>query len=405
MICHNDAGDGAWRPKITHVIGSLDVGGAERCLCGLVSNVDPAWAEMKIVTLIPGGALGESVRRRGIAVESLSMRPGRPDPRAIAQLARRLRENRPDVVVTWMYHANLIGGLAAKLAGRIPVVWNIRHTSLERGRSKRLTRWIARTGGLLSRSIPDALVFVAHAARAHHAVLGYDCDKSLVIPNGFDLEEFRPDPAARDWLRRELQLSPTAEVVGLLARFHPDKGHRMFLAAAGRIRRLRPDVHFVLCGEGVSHDNPHLAAWASGYGVADALHLLGRRDDVARVAAGLDLAVCSSLTEAFPRAVGEAMACGVACVVTDVGDAAHLVGYTGRVVPPRDSEALSQAVVDLLSLEVGQRQALGRTARERIAQHFTLDHVLSRHLALWRQVAARRQAGADRPDDCQLQAA
>lgn len=405
MICHKDAGGGGWRPKITHVIGSLEVGGAERCLCGLVSNVDPAWAEMKIVTLIPGGALGESVRRHGIAVESLSMRPGRPDPRAIAQLARRLREDRPDLVVTWMYHANLIGGLAAKLAGRIPVVWNIRHTLLERSRSKRLTRWIARTGGLLSRTIPDALVFVAHAARAHHTVLGYDCANSHVIPNGFDLEEFRPDPAARDWLRRELQLSPTAELVGLLARFHPDKDHRTFLAAVGRIRRSRPDVHFVLCGEGISPDNPQLAAWANGHGIGDALHLLGQREDVARVAAGLDLAVCSSLTEAFPRTVGEAMACGVACVVTDVGDAAHLVGHTGRIVPARDAEALSQAVVDLLSLDVRQRRELGRMARERIAQHFTLDRVLSRHLALWRQVAAKGPIGADFPDTCQLQAA
>lgn len=383
------------RLRITHVIGSLDVGGAERALCSLVANIDPALVEMKIVALISGGPLIDSVRRRGIEVETLSMRPGRPDPSAVVRLARRLRADRPDLVVTWMYHANLIGGLAAKLADRIPVVWNIRHTWLDPRRSKRSTRWIARAGGALSQRVPDAVVYVAHAAQESHAALGYACPHSSVIPNGFDSDEFRPDPVARRHVRHELGLAPTTKLVGLVARFHPDKDHGSFLASAAHMRRSNPQARFLLCGEGVTAENRQLTDWADQNGVPDACHFLGPREDVPRLAAALDVAVCSSLTEAFPRAVGEAMACGVPCVVTDVGDAAHLVGDTGRIVPAGDPAALAAGVCELLALDEGARRALGRRARERIVENFSQERVVARHWGLWRQLAAGRPNGID----------
>ena len=164
----HDSALGEWNPsdrlKITHVIGSLGVGRGTGPLW-TDGRASPTLAKMKVVSLISGGVLTDSLLSRGIEVETLAMNPARPDPSVVVRLARRLRDDRPDLVVTWMYHANLIGGLAAKLADRIPVVWNVRHTRLEPGRSKRLTRWIARVGGVLSRSVPDAIVYVARAAR------------------------------------------------------------------------------------------------------------------------------------------------------------------------------------------------------------------------------------------------
>lgn len=391
--------------SITHVIGSLDVGGAERALCSLAASIDPALAEMKIVALISGGALADSARRQGIEVETLSMRPGRPNPSSVVRLARRLRADRPDLVVTWMYHANLIGGLAAKLADRIPVVWNIRHTWLDPRRSKRLTRWVARAGGALSQRVPDAVVYVAHAAQESHAKLGYACPSSQVIPNGFDLDEFRPDPAARWEVRKELEVAPTTELVGLVGRFHPDKDHGTFLAAAARVRRSHPSARFLLCGEGVTPENRQLGAWADRNGVRDACRFLGPREDVPRLAAALDVAVCSSLTEAFPRAVGEAMACGVPCVVTDVGDAAHLVGNTGRVVSTGDPAALAGAVHEILALDEAARGALGRLARERVAREFSHERVVARHWDLWRQLAMGRRNGIEKQFRDRLRAA
>ncbi len=377
--------------RVTHIIGSLEVGGAERALCGLMAALHPARATMKVVSLISGGALTDELLRQGIEVETLAMSPARPDPSAVVRLARLLRDDRPDLVVTWMYHANLIGGLAAKLADRIPVVWNIRHTWLEPRRSKRLTRWVARAGGALSRRLPDATVYVARAAQESHAALGYACPDSLVIPNGFDAAQFCPNPAARDQVRAELRLPSETELVGIVGRFHPDKDHRTFLAAAGRVLRANSRARFLLCGDGVTPDNRELTAWADQHGIRDACHFLGPRDDVPRLAAAMDVAVCSSLTEAFPRAVGEAMACGVPCVVTDVGDAAHLVGKTGRVVAPGDPAMLAQAVRKILLLEASDREAIGKSARERIVRNFAHNRIVSRHWELWQRVADKRR--------------
>ena len=379
------------RLKITHVIGSLGVGGAERALCGLVTAIEPARAKMKIVSLISGGPLTDALVRQGIEVETLGMSPARPDPSAVVRLARRLRADRPDLVVTWMYHANLIGGLAAKLADRIPVVWNIRHTSLEPRRSKCLTRWIARAGGTLSRTVPDATVFVARASRQSHAALGYTCPDSCVIPNGFDLDEFQPDAAARRQVRAELGLAPEMPLIGMIGRFHPDKDHCSFLEAAAYVRRGNRRARFLLCGAGVTPANRELTSWADRHGIRDACHFLGSRDDVPRLAAALDVAVCSSLTEAFPRAVGEAMACSVPCVVTDVGDARHLVGSAVRVVPPGHPAALAQAMQEILALEDRDRQALGRQAHKRIIECFSQKEIVSRHWELWHRVADERR--------------
>src|SRR3954469_7422153 len=196
--------------RVAHVIGSLELGGAERSLCAIIKRLGDA-ADMSVVTLIPGGPLEADVRQLGNPLSTLGMQPGRPNPRAVLALAQQLRALRPDVVVTWMYHANLIGGLAAKLAGGIPVVWNIRHTLLDPGRHKRLTRWSAQAGGWLSSRVPATVVYVAHAAQNHHQANGFGCSRSLVIPNGFDVEQFAPDAAARIELRGEL---------GLLAECH-----------------------------------------------------------------------------------------------------------------------------------------------------------------------------------------
>lgn len=375
--------------RVAHVIGSLELGGAERSLCGLIKRLGHA-ADMSVVTLIAGGPLEEDVRQLGNPLSSLKMQPGRPNPRAVLALAQQLRALRPDVVVTWMYHANLIGGLAAKLAGGIPVIWNIRHTLLDASRHKRLTRWSAQAGGWLSSRLPAAVVYVAHAAQKHHQANGFVCPRSLVIPNGFDVEQFAPDASAAAALRGELGLAQDCELIGMIGRFHPDKDHKTFLEAAARIAADRSAVNFVLCGQGVDQHNTQLRECARQFGLSHRVHLLGTRPDIERVTAALDLAVNSSLNEAFPRSVGEAMACGVPCVVTDVGDSAHLVANTGRVVPPGQPRALAGALLDLLDLGAPERRRLGAEARARIARHFDLDRVAWRHLAVW-QSAVREE--------------
>lgn len=208
----------------------------------------------------------------------------------------------------------------------------------------------------------------------------------VVIPNGFDMEGWKPDPGARVDVRRELGLPLEAPLIGLISRFDPVKDHRTFTLAALRLLNQLPNVHFLLCGGGVTWENSELSAWIRSSGAASHFRLLGERDDIPRLTAALDLAALSSYTEGFPNVIGEAMACGVPCVTTDVGDAAYIVGETGRVVPPRQPEALAEALRELIEDGPERRAALGAAARRRVAEYFDLPGVAARYEGLYRDI-------------------
>ena len=308
---------------------------------------------------------------------------GVPDPRALIRLTRLLRSLRPDVVQTWLYHADLIGGLAAKLAGGVPVAWGLHLGNLAPELNKRSTLMTARACARLSGVLPKAIVCCAEATKASHTEIGYRTDRMVVIPNGFDLNQFRPDAVARNRIRQELSVAADAVLVGLVARLDPQKDHKTFVQAAGLLASFRPDVRFLLCGAGVTWDNQHLASWIEAAGLRDRVHLLGRRDDMAAVQAALDISCSSSRGEAFPLAVGEAMAAGIPCVVTDVGDSAVIVGDTGRVVPAGDPAAMAAAMKAMVALGHAGRDQLGVSARRRIAERFSLERMNARYESLY----------------------
>jgi glycosyltransferase involved in cell wall biosynthesis len=206
----------------------------------------------------------------------------------------------------------------------------------------------------------------------------------VVIPNGTDVATFRPDPMARAAVRRELNLPEGAPLIGLVARFDPQKDPRNFVQAAARLHARRPEAQFLLCGHGMNWDNPALVRWIEGGGIRDRCYLLGRREDIPRLTAALDVATSSSATEGFPNVLGEAMACGVPCVATDVGDSAVIVGNTGHVVPPHTPGALADAWARLLDMPARERRDLGMRARERVASSFSIDSVVERYEALYR---------------------
>lgn len=208
-----------------------------------------------------------------------------------------------------------------------------------------------------------------------------------MIPNGFDLDAFRPDPESRLAVRRQLEIPEDSLLIGLVARFHPQKDHHNFVQAAGLLHRAMPQVHFLLCGEGITWENPVLGEWIDDAGVESWCHLLGRREDMPKLTAALDIASSSSFGESFPNVVGEAMACGVPCVVTDVGDCAILVGKTGIVVPPNDAGALASAWHQLLEMSHEERRRLGQLARQRIKNKFDLNLVVSRYEDLYKSLA------------------
>jgi glycosyltransferase involved in cell wall biosynthesis len=379
--------------KITHVIAGLSLGGAQMMLYKLLSMLDRSNFQCEVISLADVGPLDKKIAALEVPVKVLGMRPGVPDAANLYKLARWWRRERPDVVQTWMYHADLIGGLAAKLAGGIPVAWNIRHTNQNAADEKRTTRWTIRSCARLSRWLPNRIVCCSEASQRIHSELGYAAHRMVVIPNGFDLAAFKPDAAARFAVRRELAIPDSSLIIGLVGRFNPQKDHGTFARAAGLLSRDLKSVYFLLCGDEITPANTELVEWLRASGIYDRCHLLGRREDIPRLTAAFDIGtIASAYGEGFPNVVGEAMACGVPCVVTDVGDAALIVQDTGKVVPPRDPAALAEAWRTLAALGTPARTALGVAARHRIEKHFSLPRIVACYQRLYEDLVLDRRS-------------
>jgi len=370
------------------VITDLHLGGSEIALVRLIERLDRGEFESLVVSLMSGGILAERARAAGAEVVSLGVRPRGGWVVAVARIAEVLRRFDPDLVQGWMYHGNLVAYLGARFTDRRPaVVWNIRQSLASLGREKPLTRIVIRLNAWLSRRVV-AIINNSETSVTQHASIGFDTERVRIIPNGFDLDKFRPSPEARAAIRREIGVPPDASLVGMLSRYHPVKGHDVFLRAAMQIRRALPRTQFVLAGPGVSWANRDLRARITASGLESSVHLLGTRTDSEALLASLDVLVSASgWAEGFPNVVGEAMATGVPCVVTDTGGSAAVVGQCGTVVAPNDGDALAAAVEEILSLSDAERTALGARARERIASHFEMGRVVALYRDLYQSVA------------------
>lgn len=373
--------------RVCHVITGLNTGGAEMMLAKLAGAMDKRAFPTSVVSLLGPGPLTPLVQEAGVPVRHLDLSRGAADPAALFKLVRILREARPDIVQTWLYHADLLGLTAAALARTGRVIWNLRCSDMDFSNSGRLTRLTVGACAKLSR-LPAAVIANSSIAVDVHRELGYAPRRFEVIPNGFDLERYVPDPDARSAVRAEVGAPQEAPLVGMVARYDPQKDHATFLQAAREIAAGRPDAHFVLCGDGVDASNADITRRAREAGIQPNLHLLGRREDAWRLMAALDVGVLSSAYgEGFPNVVGETMACGVPCVVTDTGDSAVVTGDTGRAVPPRNPAALAAAVLDILNLSEADRLALGRAARKRVEDNYSLSAIAARYAALYRDIA------------------
>lgn len=377
--------------RITHVITGLNDGGAEAVLYRLCTN-DQA-QQHTVISLMDAGKYGPLLVQAGVNLHCLGMRRGRMNLPGVIRLWRVMRKSRPDVVQTWMYHADLLGGVAARWAGAKSVVWGIHHSTLEAATSRRSTIWVARTLALLSRWVPRRIAVCGHRAADVHANLGYSREKMRVIQNGYDLARFRPDANLRDASRRQLALPAGVPWLGMVGRYHPQKDHANLVAALQLVHERGVSFHCLLVGAGIEETNEGLCRVIDSAGLSRYFSLLGRRDDMPAFMNAIDLHLLSSNSEAFPNVLAEAMACGTPCVTTDVGDAALIVGETGWVVPPRNPTALADAIHaalgDLARTSWTDRR---RVARERIARNFRIEAMVEAYRTLWQEaVAASRR--------------
>ncbi|THB64321.1 MAG: glycosyltransferase [Desulfovibrio sp.] len=393
--------------NVHHLITSLDTGGAEMALYRLLLAFQKQGMAVggQVTSLRPVGPVGDLIRSLGIEVDDLGMRRSLPDPVALARLVSRLKASKPDILQTWMYHADLLGLMAARLAGITTTVWNIRCTKVDFSQYSRFTRLTVSACAKLS-ARPSAVIANSHAGKADHLELGYSPQRFLVIPNGVDLERFTPNEQARAEFRAEMGVDHDEVLVGMAARFDPMKGHHVFCKAASMARKEQSKLRFVLAGKGSTPDNAELMGWLKEEGLSTTglkpdVRLLGRRDDMERVLAGMDVLCMASLFgEGFPNTVAEAMACGAPCVVSDVGDAARMVGDSGVVVDKGDEAALAGALAWFALAGPDARRERGRQARERAEQRFSLGRMASAYYDLYAQLHRNSDnAGQSVPPD------
>ena len=361
--------------KIVHLITELNTGGAEQMLCKLVTHMDRKAFRPLVVSMTDRGPVGEKLASEGVPVLELGMRLGRPTPAGLLKLCRLLRKQDPNVLQTWLYHADLLGLLAGKVSAVKRIVWGIRCSDMDLRNYSPLTALTVWCNARLS-CFPDAILVNSEKGKQVHEKRGYSARRMRVIPNGFDIERFRPDETAREWLLAELGLTHRAKLIGFVGRFDPMKDHKTFFRAASALAAKEDSVHFILAGDGMVVSNAQVSVLVKPK-LLDKVHLLGRREDIPRLLAAMDIATsASAYGEGFSNAVGEAMACGVPCAVTDVGDAGWIVGDTGIVVPPGSPELLADAWNRLLDMDLEQRKRLGERARARVAENFEINKVV-----------------------------
>lgn len=318
--------------KIAHIITGLDIGGAELMLKRLVlNNTNNSRFEHIVISLTNYGILGPQLKNKGIKVYSLGLSSPMKAPLAFIKLRKILIEIKPDVVQTWMYHADFIGGLAARSVGIDNIVWGVRTTDISKGASK-LTKQLSKVCAKLSYVLPKSIIFAAHASKAYHISIGYDESKSYVIPNGYDIQELYPPQGARFKIRKEFNLSEDDIVIGSVGRFNTVKNQKLFVEIAARLVTEKPNLKFMLVGRDNIEQNEKLMEWIKEYELLNNFRLLGERADIPSCLEAMDIFCLHSKTEGFPNVLIEALAVGLPCVANDVGDVNYILKNYGYCI-------------------------------------------------------------------------
>jgi glycosyltransferase involved in cell wall biosynthesis len=374
--------------RCLHLITDLETGGAEIMLLRLMERMDRSRFQSTVVSLDRTGPIGEAIKRCGVAVHALDMR--RPAQRLTGwwHLWQLIRANRPDIIQTWLYHADLLGLIIGRLAGADRIVWNLRRAAPDTA-DHPFVHGLARLNAVLSR-LPDRIVVNSYRGREGHRRLGYPDARMVVVPNGIDLDYFRPDPQRRTELRTQRGIPPDAVVVGTVARWQSIKGYETFFRAAQRAVSANHRLWFALAGRGIETSNAALQKGLADAGILARSTLMGLLDDPRSLYHSCDFYTSTSNAEGFPTVVAEAMACALPCVVTNAGDSAAIVGDTGWIVPPREPEVLSAAWVACAGLEAGRRRERGAAARRRIEQCYRIEDIVRQMEDLYTSVCHSR---------------
>ncbi len=381
------------RLRIIHIITGLNAGGAEHALEQLIAHTDRTQYDVSVVSLLNLGTVGPRLIDQGIPVLVLGMQRKPSDCLKLWRLIRHLRREKPDIVQTWLYHADLLGLIAAKASGVRHVFWNVRGSRLDHRAYRNRFCWIEWLLALLSRW-PDQVITNAHAARLSHGAAGYRPKRWHLIQNAIDATRFHPTPGARETLCRCFSLPADHPIIAHVARLDPMKDHKTFLLAAQRLVHQGIAAEFFMIGRDVQSDNGLMQEFLADPLLAPHLHFLGERQDIHSLMPGFDIfTLTSAFGEGFPNVLAEAMACGVAVVATDVGDAALIVGETGHLVAPRDPDAIVAAWRHLIE-NPARRHEIATAGRMKIQAQFNPEQMAAAYHDLYQTCCTPPQSRA-----------
>ena len=382
------------RLTVCHFIYGIGGGGAESMMRSLVGQLDRRRWRVVVVALQAKAWPEEAASLRAVVdalhvLDETALLSGS----TLKKLSRVMRAERPDVVQTWMHHADFTGGLVARFAGVPQVVWGIHCREITRapGESKVKAWLFAQLLPILAHWVPSRIVSCSEVAMADHVTLGYPRESLRWIPNGVDAQRFRPSVSAREELRSRLGIAEATPLIGFAGRAHEMKNLPLLLQAFGLLGARLPAARLVLCGVQRQELDEESQASLLTLPNQDAVHWLPFQSEPEHFYPGLDLFTLSSRTEACPMTILEAMACGLPCVTTDVGDCARLIGDAGRVVPAGNAEALAEVWFEVLQLSQQARSALGRNARERLLTEFSLERAATRYQDLYETLIPHTQ--------------
>jgi glycosyltransferase involved in cell wall biosynthesis len=378
--------------KIIHLVNTIDAGGAETMLLRLLRHMNRERFQNIVLSLTGTDSL---LRDFDVAASSLHTQlvPNQLSTASgIAKIIGVCRRERPEILQTWLYKSDLLGFIAGTLTGIPSICWNIRCSDMGDTYRRGLNGWVVRTLAFMSKRV-DAVIVNSDSGHRFHQSLGYAPRRWEVIPNGFELGMFRPNSLARNRIRNEIGIDDMTPLVGLIARFDPAKGHETFFKAASILVEQGVETRFLVAGTGCDPGNEAFTKLIPDT-IRQNVILLGHRRDATEVTAALDIACSTSVTEGFSNAIGEAMACGVPCVVTEAGDSSKIVGGTGRVVPIGNANALAMNWHALIEMGRPGLQALGQAARQRIQDNFDIRYIVRRYEDVYDDLSAKVRARA-----------
>ena len=373
--------------RILHIITGLGTGGAEATLFKFIQSAEND--SHSVISLLGRGWYASEFEKLGVPVFAIQMSRRSINLAKIIRIWCIVRSIKPDIIKTWMYHSNLIGGIIGKTL-RIPVVWGIHNSALSSSRSRIQTRMIDKMCSIISNSVPDKIVACANCSRDVHVKNGYNASKIQVIQNGYDTAKFAPNSSAREILREQWGVNKSTFVIGMVARYDSEKDHSTVIKSIRSLIDAGHDLKLVLVGSNIKGDNRVIVNELRDNNMESHTLLLGERRDIADIMNAIDIHVLCSFSEAFPNVLCEAMACGTPCVGTNVGDVEDIIGGTGFIVPVQDVSSMVNAIGDAQAQSRNSMQWNNRKieCRDRIIEMFHINIMLSKYHNCLREVAS-----------------